>query len=442
MKKLTAIIVGAGHRGVFYASYAEAHPEELAIVGVAEPDDGRRKRTAERFALAPDACFRSAEELAERPRRADFIINGTMDRHHVPTTLPLLERGYDVLLEKPFATGEDEMWRLVEAARRTGRKVVICHVLRHAPFYAAIREQLGRGAIGDVLNIQAAEHVAFHHMAVAFVRGKWRNRSYCGSAMLMAKSCHDLDLITWFKGGVHPVRVASFGSNFQFRPENAPAGAGTRCLVDCPVEPDCIYSARKHHLDRPGRWAFYVWSDLEHLERPTEEDRLELLTASDYGRCVWKMNMDVVDHQSVLIEFEDGCTATLSMTGGVAKASRAIHLIGTEGEIEGRLEESRFVVRRIAPGPDGDCREEVVDLKVRGDMTGARGGHAGGDMALVADSLRYLRGEPASASTTGIEDSIDGHLIGFCADRAMRAGAVVNVVRREPAPKDGTPATT
>ena len=147
--------------------------------------------------------------------------------------------------------------------------------------------------------------------------------------MLMAKSCHDLDLITWMKSGIRPQRVASFGSNFQFRAENAPPGAGTRCLVDCPIEADCLYSARKHYIDHPDRWAFYVWDSLEHLANPTIEDKLESLKTSPYGRCVWKTDMDVVDHQSVLIDFEDGCTATLNMIGGAAKPSRTIHLIGT-----------------------------------------------------------------------------------------------------------------
>ena len=147
-----------------------------------------------------------------------------------------------------------------------------------------------------------AEHVSYHHMAVGFVRGKWRNRERRHSSMLMAKCCHDLDLIMWMKSGVPPVRVASFGNNMQFRPEKAPGGSGTNCLIDCPIERDCLYSARKHYLDHPKRWAFYVSDALEELERPTHADREGLLRSdSPYGRCVWKSDNDVVDHQSVVI---------------------------------------------------------------------------------------------------------------------------------------------
>lgn len=440
---LTAVLIGAGHRALTYASYAQHHPDELQIVGVADPIAQRRQLVADLYDLPVERCFASAEELAAQPKLADFAINGTMDHQHVATSLPLLAAGYDLLLEKPFATNEAEMWALAEAAQRDNRKVAICHVLRFAPFYRAIRQQVLDGVIGEVLNIQAVEHVSYHHMAVGFVRGKWNSKRKCFSPMLMAKCCHDLDLIAWMKSGVPPVRVASFGSNYQFRPERAPADAGTRCLVDCPIETDCLYSARKHYIDHPNRWAFYVWDALQQEVKPanlpakqytelTLEEKIEWLKSDNpYGRCVWKCDNDVVDHQSVAIEFADGATATLNMVGGAAKPSRSIHIIGTRGEIQGNLEDSRFVIRHIDPRPGHEYAEEVVDLSIGGDMTGAFGGHGGGDLRLMADFVRLVRGEQPSISTTTLADSINGHLIGFCADRAMEEGKVVTVAQRQ-----------
>jgi predicted dehydrogenase len=350
-----------------------------------------------------------------------------MDHQHVVTSLPLLAAGYDLLLEKPFAANVTEMWELVRAVHIHNRKVNICHILRFAPFYAAIRQRVAAGDVGDLLSVQTLEHVSYHHMAVAFVRGKWARRAHGYASMLMAKCCHDLDLIAWMKSGIKPRAVASFGSNMQFRPENAPPGAGTRCLVDCPIEPDCLYSARKHYLDHPDRWPFYVWEALEHLPNPTLADKTRLLEGdSPYGRCAWKLEMDVVDHQSVLVEFEDGATATHTMVGGAARPSRALHLVGTRGEIQGVFEEQRFVVRTIDPRPGHEYAEEVVDLRAHDDGQGL-GGHGGGDLRLVADFLRVVRGEPPSLSTTSLQDSIAGHLIGFCADHSMAEGRLVRV---------------
>lgn len=427
-ESLSCIIVGAGHRAVGYAS---VFPDKIKVVGVADPSILRREHAARKFNLDPSHCFESAGQLAEQPKFADFVINGTMDHQHVSTAIPLLERDYDMLLEKPFATNENEMWELVDTVRRTGRKVVICHVLRYTPFYAEIRRRIINNMIGEIINIQATEHVSYHHMAVGYVRGKWNRTDYCQSTMLMAKSCHDLDIIAWMKSGIYPERVCSFGSNFQFCPEKAPPGAGTRCLVDCAIEKDCLYSARKHYLDHPDRWSFYVWDSLEHIDKPTIEDKIESLKTSPYGRCVWKTDMNVVDHQSVLIEFEDGCTATLNMIGGSSKPSRSIHLIGTHGEIQGCMEDSAFKIRHIDPRPGREFSEETIDLNVKGDMSGAHGGHGGGDSRLVKDFLEYLHGNRPSLSTTSIEDSIAGHLIGFCANQSAAENKIITVKKKD-----------
>ena len=427
---VTAVIVGAGHRAVTYAAYSERRPDRLRIVGVADPSEPRRRRAAERFGVPGSRCFESAEELASRPRFADAAINGTMDQFHVPTSLPLLDAGYHLLLEKPFATGRDEMRALVAAADRSGSHVMVCHVLRYTPFYRAIKERVAAGEIGDVVSVQTVEHVSYHHMAVGFVRGKWRRRAETGSSMLMAKCCHDLDLIVWMKAGARPAAVSSFGSRSYFRAENAPPGAGVRCLVDCPIEAGCLYSARKHYLDHPDRWSFYVWSGLEGVESPTEEDRVELLKTSDYGRCVWRMDNDVVDRQAVAIEFDDGSTATHNMVGGAARPSRSIHLVGTTGEIQGVFEEQSFAVRRIDPG--SEYSEERVDTDVSGDMQGAFGGHGGGDARLVEDFVSLVQGEPRSVSCTSLDDSISGHLVGFAADAAMEERRVVDLAAFQP----------
>jgi hypothetical protein len=230
------------------------------------------------------------------------------------------------------------------------------------------------------------------------------------------------------KSGIPPIRVSSFGSNMQFRPEKMPKGAGTRCLVDCPIEAECLYSAKKHYIDHPDRWSFYVWSCIEHIKNPTIEDKIHSLkTDNPFGRCMWRCDNNVVDHQSVAIEFADGCTATHNMIGGASRASRSIHLLGTLGEIQGVLEDSTYVVRHIDTRPGHEYSEKVVDLKIGGDMHGAFGGHGGGDMRLVEDFVRVMRGEAPSIACTDINDSVNGHLIGFCADMAREENRVVDL---------------
>src|SRR5688500_14308423 len=128
---IDVVMVGAGNRGHrAYGSYAVQHPERVRFVAVAEPDPGRRARFAETHGIPSERQFASWSELVERSQLAVAAINTTMDRMHLPSTLALLEAGYDVLLEKPMADTPEACVELAEAAERLGRRLQICHVLR------------------------------------------------------------------------------------------------------------------------------------------------------------------------------------------------------------------------------------------------------------------------------------------------------------------------
>ena len=425
-KPVTAIIVGAGHRAFVYSKLAKTDPDKLKIVGVADPNPVRSQKAMEEFGFGEDMCFESADELAEKGKLADAIINGTMDEQHLVTSVPLLNAGYDMLLEKPFAVNEKEMRELVACAKKNNSKVMICHVLRYTPFYYGIKEIVNSGEIGDIINIQTTEHVSYHHLSTSYVRGKWANSKKCHTSMLLAKCCHDLDIMMWMMSETKPKKISSFGGKFQFKPENAPAGAGTICMKDCPLVDTCVYSTKRLYIDHPDRWAFYVWDALEGIKNPTIEDKINLMKSdSPYARCIYKCDNDVVDHQSVMVEFESGATGTHNMVGGSSEPRRDIHIIGTKGEIFGNFEDSKFTVLKINPSPDAhneECDVEEHDLRVTGDMVGAYGGHGGGDERLAADFVKFIRGEEHSLACTSIFDSVAGHLSVYLADQSRENG--------------------
>ncbi len=411
-RPLKTIIVGGGHRSLTYAALSEIESDKMEIVGIADPDENRRKTIAERFNIPCDKCFESAEELAAVPKFADAVINGTMDHIHIQTTIPLLKAGYDVLLEKPFAVNEKEARELVEAAEKYGRKIMVCFVLRYAPFYRKIKELILAGEIGDIISIQTNEYVSYHHMSTSHVRGKWNNSDRCHSSMLLAKCCHDLDIMMWLMGDIKPKYVSSFGSNLQFVKENAPENSGTRCLVDCPLVDECLYSAKRIYIDHPDRWSFYVWDALENIENPTIEDKINLLKTSPYGVCAYKSDNNVVDHQSVNVMFANGATGTHNMVGGTSYGTRTIHITGTKGVISGDFEKAKFTLSKIDPRPGCEHDDTEFDLKIDNDT------HGGGDLDLVRDFVAYARNENPSVSCTDIHDSLSGHLVVFLADKS------------------------
>ncbi len=110
-------------------------------------------------------------------------------------------------------------------------KIIVCHVLRYTAFYNTLKELIQSGRIGDVVTICANENVAYWHQAHSFVRGNWRN-SQETSPMILQKSCHDMDILTWLLGKKCE-SVSSFGSTQLFKPERAPEGAALRCLDGC-----------------------------------------------------------------------------------------------------------------------------------------------------------------------------------------------------------------
>ncbi len=419
---LKAAIVGAGSRAMNYSSYALREPDKLKIVAVAEPDDYRRNIAAELYNIPDSNCFKTVQELVDMHPEFDAAINGTMDKDHFPTAMPILKAGYNLLLEKPICLTREELFKLYDTAQKYNNKVMICHVLRYAPFYAEIKKRVLSGEIGDIISIQTEENVSYHHIAAAYIRGKWNNSDVCGSKILMAKCCHDLDIITWMKSGIAPKYVSSFGGLKQYIEKNAPEGSGKRCLVDCSIKNECPYSARKNYVEC-GLWQKYAFRSIERLgSNITEEKKLgSLRNDNPFGRCVWRCDNNVEDHQSVMIEFEDGATAVHTLNGGTAKPCRTIHVVGTRGEIYGVAEDALLVIRHPDARVGHEYSEKKIEINVSNDM------HGGGDERLAADFVLAMKGQSSSISCTKLEDSIYGHLIGFAAEEAMRDRKIVEI---------------
>ncbi|MFI7227546.1 Gfo/Idh/MocA family protein [Nonomuraea angiospora] len=403
---VTLAVVGAGSRGSSYARHA-AGSGRARVVAVADPLEARRARFPE---AEPYADWR---ELAALPRQADAVIIATQDRDHVEPAVRFAELGYDILLEKPMAVSEDDCRRIVEAAGRSDAVFAVCHVLRYTPYTRALKALLDEGRIGEIAGIQHLEPVGWWHQAHSYVRGNWR-RSDESTFMLLAKSCHDLDWLVYLTGR-QVTRVSSFGGLKHFRPDNRPEGAADRCL-DCAVEARCPYSAKRIYLPLAGRaeWPVTVLTD-----DVSEAGVLAALRTGPYGRCVYACDNDVVDHQVVNMEFEGGTTASFTMTGFTPALHRQTRIFGTRGWIEG--DGDRLTVFDFVTG-----REEIVETRPSGDAT-ARGGHGGGDEALVDAFLTAVATRDRSPILSSPGESLHSHLIAWAAERSRLRGQTVTV---------------
>ena len=420
-KPITFAICGCGSRGLdAYAVYQKNHPDRMQIVAGADCRPGRLALLREEYGVPEDKCFASDDELLSQPRLADVMLIATQDRQHVPAALRALGKGYHILLEKPISPDLGECRRLLEKARETGKTVVVCHVLRYTPFYAALEALLRRGEIGRLETIDAVEHVGYWHHAHSFVRGNWR-RSDETSPMILQKSCHDMDILRWLAGD-RCLKIQSFGSLDHFRPENAPQGAAERCLDGCACRERCIYDAEKIYLDGPHcglRQGKTGWPNTVVAGGPpTEEKIYAALRTGPYGRCVYHCDNDVVDHQTVNMTFANGVCATFTMTAFTETCRRTIKLTGTEGEILGDMEKNTLLLRRFGE------EERVISLD---DAKSEFAGHGGGDAGLIEQFCRLIE-TGGTESLTGIDASVESHVMALAAEASrLRGGETVTL---------------
>jgi len=409
MKPITALILGAGSRGSAYRAYAKAHPEELSIVAIAEPRRDRLELLADELNVPAEGRFESWQKLLECPRLADCAFICTLDDEHTAPAVKAMELGYHILLEKPMSNTEEECVKIAETAKRTERSLAVCHVLRYTPFYMTLKRLIDEGEIGEPVLINQIENVGYWHQAHSFVRGNWRSEEET-SPMILQKSCHDMDIIIWLMGK-NCLRVHSFGSLRHFRAENAPVGAPERCTDGCPHAEGCPYYAPKLYMDmsREGWPVDVITTDM------SEAGRRKALEEGPYGRCVYRCDNDVVDRQTVNLEFEGGAVATFTMIGLSADFCRQLKIFGTEGQIEANMGTKEIVLHRFG--------EESRLIPV--DMGTEASGHGGGDFGLVRDFLRVLR--EGGESRTGAEVSLQSHLICFAAERSRKESIVVTI---------------
>ncbi|MEC0173659.1 Gfo/Idh/MocA family oxidoreductase [Paenibacillus favisporus] len=411
MKKVKVALIGAGLRGINYLEYALSHPHELEVVAVVEPVKERRESFQARHGLEDSMCFEHWDDLLQAPKMADAVLICTQDQQHFEPTMQALQAGYHVLLEKPMSPDPGECIRMGEMASQAGLVFSICHVLRYTPFFQTLKSLLADGAIGRLMSIQHNENVGYWHQAHSFVRGNWR-RKEDSSPMILAKSCHDLDILLWL-AGADCVKVSSFGTLSHFTASEAPEGAPLRCLDGCPVADECLYYAPDQYLTEDTNWPTSAISD-----DMSYEARYKALQEGPYGRCVYHCDNDVVDHQVVNLEFEGGITAAFTMSAFTRDVSRTIKLMGTTGEIRGAMEKNEIEIIHFGSGK--------VERITFGDM-GGHVGHGGGDMKLMSDFLKLVRADAKAQGLTSADHSVQSHLMAFAAEESRIAGEIIRL---------------
>ncbi|WP_299557357.1 Gfo/Idh/MocA family oxidoreductase [Seonamhaeicola sp.] len=401
-KPVSVIMIGAGNRGNTYSDYRLHFPDQMDIVGVAEPVKERNSRYAKRHDISDENRFETWEQVFERPKFADAVIIATPDQLHYAPCMKALEMGYDVLLEKPIAPTLQECLDIQKLANEKGRIVAVCHVLRYAPYFIELKEMIAKGAVGELVSVDHFEPIERVHMSHSYVRGNWHN-SKTSTPIIMAKSCHDMDIMRWLID--EPCEsIAAYGDLKWFKEKNAPEGSTKRCTDGCAVEATCPYSAKRIYM-REGQHT-YVF-DLPKDKSKHQDYILEKLKTTDYGRCVYRMDNDQPDHYVTSMRFKTGITANFSMEAFTSYHGRRTRIMGSMGDIVGDMETYTYTDFQTG---------EILKRKVERDRGGIYDAHGGGDLLLVRDWLNAVSNQDVSLLTSNIDVSVESHVMCFKAE--------------------------
>ncbi len=455
---VTAILIGAGDRGSgVYGQWALRNKNKIKFLAVAEPRDIKRNNFAAAHGIRKENCFESWEDILEQEKMADVCFVATQDQMHTAPVLKALELGYHVMVEKPMATTPEDCYKMVNVAEQSGKQLWVAHVLRYTPFFSTIKRVVDEGRIGRITNINHSENISYWHFAHSYVRGNW-SRTEESSPMILAKTCHDLDIIYWLIGS--PVnKLSSFGGLNFYRKENAPEGATLRCLDGCKVKDTCQWYAPRLYgraepllqvglrsryfykrlvarvaLDCPHivKFASMIYRPLKTLvewdvwpasvitDDCSKEGKERALKEGPYGRCVFHCDNDVCDNQIVNMEFDNGVKATLTVHGFASSEGRWIRIEGTRGTLFGKFTAEN---QEIAVYDHHNVKKRVL---MKADLSLA--GHLGGDdgiMRSLVQSLEKEKNNKASKVLTSAKASLESHLMAFAAEISRKEDKIV-----------------
>lgn len=421
---ISIAVLGAGHRGRAYAEQMQEDSTRFRVVAVAESHPQRRSDFAKTYGMSDGMVFDSADALLARPRLADAVIVGLMDQDHVKASVAAMRAGYHVLLEKPMATTLADCELIERTQRETGCTLMVCHVLRYHMVNQEVKKLLDAGTIGQIVNIDHVEALDPVFFASMFVRGQWNNEK-TSTFFLMAKCCHDIDLISWF-AGEKCLRVSSFGSLGYFHRGHEPSGATDRCTEGCTAEPSCPFSALKIHLRgdttyNPNiQYPNAVDVDTARVYNSSlgcgnsREEILEALASGPFGRCVYRCDNTAVDRQVVSLEYERGIVATFTVTAfNAAINQRFTRIHGTGGVITCDYKGNWVEVRKFP----SNTFERI-------DVPNIRAGHGGADK-LIVHAFGNALGPEKNDPLTSAQKSLETHRIVFAAEEARKSGKIV-----------------
>jgi predicted dehydrogenase len=296
---------------MFAKDLVSEYADVAELTGLCDVNPGRLRYAQEYLGRSIPAYTDFSRMLSEVP--SDTIIVTTPDATHAEYIVEALERGKDVITEKPMTTTADMCRSILEAEERTGREVRVTFNYRYAPYKTEVKRLLREGVIGDIQSVEFRWYLDTVHGADYFRR--WHAHKERSGGLIVHKSTHHFDLVNWWLDS-EPDDVMAMGSRQYYLGSRQP-GHGTRCQT-CAVTASCPFYLDLRRDEKLRR----LYLENEHYD--------------GYHRdgCVFSEDSDIEDTWSVLVRYVNGVQLTYALTAATSFEGWSVAFNGSLGRLE------------------------------------------------------------------------------------------------------------
>lgn len=383
-------IVGAGGRSsMFSTALLKDYTAHAQLVALCDPNQTRmdfyNAKFQKDYAIAPLPTYKPDQfEQMIREQNVDVVIVTTVDRTHHQYIIRAMEAGCDVVSEKPMTVDAAKCQAILDAQKRTGKKLTVTFNYRYSPRNSKVKELLQSSAIGEVISVHFEWLLDTVHGADYFRR--WHRDKRNSGGLMVHKSTHHFDLVNWWLDS-QPQTVFAMGDLRFYGRENAEARGVTK-----------FYDRAHENPNAQGDPFALQLAGNENLRQMYLEAEHEDSYIRD--RSVFSDGISIEDDMSVMVRYKNRATMTYHLTAYSPWEGYRIAFNGTKGRLEYEVTENPYV-----SGSDNDTnRPDIRDAReievheparilirplhakpLEIEIPSGEGGHGGGDKRLLDD---------------------------------------------------------
>lgn len=420
--KLRLALVGTGARGssLWGKQIATEFKESCELVALSDINPGRLAYAKEYIGVNCPT-FVNVDEMLKQVK-ADYIMVMTVDATHDEIIVKALNAGFNVITEKPMTTDEDKCKRILDAEKKSGKKVTVAFNYRHSVHAMQLKELLAAERVGKITSVDFNWYLNVHHGSDYFRR--WHGRMNRSGSLWIHKATHHFDLLNWWLNS-EPVEVSAYGSLEHYGKNNSFRGAKCR---GCEHKAQCKFF-----------WDITANQHLENLYVKNEQH-------DGYIRdgCVWSNEIDIYDKMSAQIIYANGVTANYSLTTYSPYEGWQIAFNGMKGRIE-TWEDIPYLQKT----QDDQGKRHAIEMSNADDAVAGevreilawdnfgkdyeiyttpkiRGGHGGGDIRMQRRMFTNTNDNPHHVMA-GTREGAMSILIGIAARKSIQLKRPVKI---------------